>query len=138
MEQNYAIMFADIAGSTSLYDALGNQEADRQIRYCIDTLTSLTSKHRGTLIKTIGDEIMARFNSANDAIDAAIDMQNTISGDDSNRLLIRVGVEFGAAILREGDLFGDAVNVAARKADIQTHVGLVQGIEMKVIYAFAQ
>jgi class 3 adenylate cyclase len=118
MEQNYAIMFADIAGSTSLYDALGNQEADRQIRYCIDTLTSLTNKHRGTLIKTIGDEIMARFNSANDAIDAAIDMQNTISGDDSNRLLIRVGVEFGPAILREGDLFGDAVNVAARMAAV--------------------
>lgn len=118
MEQNYAIMFADVAGSTSLYDALGNTEADRQIRYCIDMLTSITSKHRGTLIKTIGDEIMARFDSANDAIDAAIDMQNTISGDDSNALKIRVGVEFGAAILREGDLFGDAVNVAARMAAV--------------------
>ena len=121
MEQNFAIMFADVAGSTSLYDALGNQEADRQIRYCIDTLTALTSKHRGTLIKTIGDEIMASFNSANDAIDAAIDMQSTISGDDSNTLLIRVGVEFGPAIPREGDLFGDAVNVAARMAAVAKH-----------------
>ena len=118
MEQNYAIMFADIAGSTKLYDSLGNLEADRQIRYGIDTLTSLTTKHRGTLIKTIGDEIMASFNSANDAIDAAIDMQSTLSGDDSNTLSIRVGVQFGPAIPREGDLFGDAVNVAARMAGV--------------------
>ena len=118
MEQNYAIMFADIAGSTSLYDALGNEEADRQIRNCIDTLTSLTNKHRGTLIKTIGDEIMASFDSADDAIDAAIDMQTTVSGDDSNALLIRVGVEYGPAIPREKDLFGDAVNVAARMAAV--------------------
>ena len=118
MEQNYAIMFADIAGSTKLYDTLGNLEADRQIRYCIDTLTSLTTKHRGTLIKTIGDEIMASFDSANDAIDAAIDMQSTISGDASNTLAIRVGVQFGQAILRDGDLYGDAVNVAARMAGV--------------------
>ena len=114
MEQNYAIMFADVAGSTRLYDALGNQEADRQIRYCIDTLSSVTSKYRGRLIKTIGDEIMASFNSANDAIDAAIDMQNTISGDESNTLLIRVGVEFGPAIPREGDLFGDTKDVVGK------------------------
>ncbi len=118
MEQHYAIMFADVAGSTSLYDTLGNQEADSQIRACIDTLTSLTARHRGTLIKTIGDEIMASFDSANDAIDAAIDMQSTISGDDSSALSIRVGVEYGPAIPREGDLFGDAVNVAARMAAV--------------------
>ena len=95
---------------------LGNLEADRQIHHCIDELTSLTIKHRGMLIKIIGDEIHASFNNANDAIDAAIDMQNTISGDDSNALEIRVGVHFGPAIQRDGDLFGDAVNVAARMA----------------------
>ena len=118
MEQIYAIMFADVAGSTSLYDTLGNAEADRQIRSCIDTLTALTNKHRGRLIKTIGDEIMASFDHANDAIDAAVEMQKTISGDNGNALSIRVGVGYGPAIMREGDLFGDAVNVAARMAGI--------------------
>ena len=118
MEQNYAIMFADVAGSTGLYDTLGNVEADRQIRDCIDTLTSLTNQHHGRLIKTIGDEIMASFEHANDAIDAAVEMQNGISGNESNALFIRIGVGFGPAIMREGDLFGDAVNVAARMAGI--------------------
>lgn len=111
-------MFADVAGSTSLYDTHGNIEADRRIRDCINTLTSLTNKHRGKLIKTIGDEIMASFERANDAIDAAVEMQKTISGRDANGLSIRIGVGYGAAIMREGDLFGDAVNVAARMTEI--------------------
>ena len=118
MEQNYAILFADVAGSTSLYDSLGNVEADRQIRHCIGTLTALTDKHQGKLIKTIGDEIMASFEDANDAIDAAVEMQNAISGNDASPLSIRVGVDYGPAIMREDDLFGDAVNVAARMAEI--------------------
>lgn len=111
-------MFADVAGSTSLYDTLGNVEADRQIRHCVDRLTSLTDKHHGKLIKTIGDEIMASFEQANDAIDAAVEMQNAISGNDSSALSIRIGIGWGPAIMRDGDLFGDAVNVAARMADI--------------------
>jgi class 3 adenylate cyclase len=118
LEQNYAIMFADLAGSTSLYDTLGNVEADRRIRCCIDRLTSLTNKHRGKLIKTIGDEIMASFEQANDAIDAAVEMHKTISGDGSDKLAIRVGIGYGPAIMRDGDLFGDAVNVAARMTEI--------------------
>lgn len=117
-EQHYAIMFADIAGSTKLYDSLGNEEANRLIQQCIDRLTDITTQHNGTVIKTIGDEIMASFPNANDAIDAAVQMQNVISGDDSNALSIRVGMQYGPAISREGDLFGDAVNVAARMAGV--------------------
>jgi adenylate cyclase len=117
-EQHYAIMFADIAGSTKLYDSLGNQEANKLIQQCIDRLTAITTQHNGTVIKTIGDEIMASFPSADDAIDAAIHMKNTISGDESNVLSIRVGLQYGPAISKEGDLFGDAVNVAARMAGV--------------------
>lgn len=117
-EQHYAIMFADIAGSTKLYDSLGNEEANRLIQQCIDRLTAITAQHNGTVIKTIGDEIMASFANADDAIDAAVQMQNNISGDESNVLSIRVGLQYGPAISKEGDLFGDAVNVAARMAGV--------------------
>ncbi|MDQ1362613.1 MAG: adenylate cyclase [Pseudomonadota bacterium] len=117
-EQHYAIMFADIAGSTKLYDSLGNEEANKLINQCIERLTAITSQYHGTVIKTIGDEIMASFPNANDAIDAAVQMQNSISGDDSSALSIRVGLQYGPAISREGDLFGDAVNVAARMAGV--------------------
>lgn len=117
-EQHYAIMFADIAGSTKLYDSLGNQEANKLIQQCIDRLTAITTQHNGTVIKTIGDEIMASFPSADDAIDAAIHMQNTISGDELDVLSIRIGLQYGPAISKEGDLFGDAVNVAARMVGV--------------------
>jgi adenylate cyclase len=117
-EQHYAIMFADIAGSTKLYDTLGDEEANKLINQCIERLTDITTQHHGTVIKTIGDEIMASFPTANDAIDAAIQMQNSISGDESSALSIRVGLQYGPAISREGDLFGDAVNVAARMAGV--------------------
>lgn len=111
-------MFADIAGSTKLYESLGDQEANRLIQQCIDQLTAITAQHNGTVIKTIGDEIMASFTNANDAIDAAIQMQSNISGDESSKLSIRVGLQYGPAISKEGDLFGDTVNVAARMADV--------------------
>jgi class 3 adenylate cyclase len=117
-EHHYAIMFADVAGSTKLYDTLGNEEANRLINHCIEQLTAITQRHNGTVIKTIGDEIMASFPNANDAIDAAVEMQNTVSSDSSGPLAIRVGLQYGPAISKEGDLFGDAVNVAARMAGV--------------------
>lgn len=118
MEKQYAIMFADVAGSTRMYDTLGDAEAEKQIAWCIQTMTDTTNRHGGRVIKTIGDEIMACFDSADDAAEAAIDMQTNISGDHSNDLNIRIGMQYGTAIDRDGDLYGDAVNVAARMAGV--------------------
>ena len=76
----------------------------------------------GTVIKTIGDEIMCRFPSADDAVRAAIECQEEISAGirgETVEVFIKVGLHFGPAILaQDGDVFGDAVNVAARMAGI--------------------
>jgi hypothetical protein len=78
--------------------------------------------YQGFVIKTIGDEIMCRFTSANDCVRAAKDIQEEISAGiqgETVTLTIKVGLHYGPAILMEdGDVFGDAVNVAARMADI--------------------
>ncbi len=115
-------MFADVTGSTRLYETLGDENANRIIGKVIDVMAKITEGYQGFVIKTIGDEIMCRFNSANDCVRAAIECQEEISAGiqgENVDLSIKVGLHFGPAILMEdGDVFGDAVNVAARMAGI--------------------
>ena len=110
-------MFADIAGSTRLYDTLGDVAAEGIIDDCLKLLKSVTKKHNGTVIKTIGDEIMSSFSNANDAASAALEMQTTLENSELD-VSIRVGLQYGSAIERDGDIYGDAVNVAARMAGV--------------------
>ena len=59
-----AILFADISDSTSLYDKLGDIAARDLVAQCLETMTGEVVGHGGTLIKTIGDEILATFPGA--------------------------------------------------------------------------
>lgn len=112
-----SILFADISGSTALYETLGNELAFQFIQRTLDILTREMSLHQGTLIKTIGDEIMCTFADVAAAVNAAcamqiaIEEQGPISGQ---RISIRIGTHHGDVIRESGDVYGDAVNVAAR------------------------
>ncbi|MFC1816668.1 adenylate/guanylate cyclase domain-containing protein [Thermodesulfobacteriota bacterium] len=115
-----AILFADIAKSTNIYETLGNENAQELIGSCLSLLTEVTLQHRGTVIKTIGDEIMCTFPSADDSVAAAKEMHQAleeISIPDKPGFStpnIYVGIQVGPIVEEEGDVFGDAVNVAAR------------------------
>ena len=115
-----ATMFADVSGSTRLYDELGDEAALERISHCLNLASRLTRTYDGRVIKTIGDEVLCVFRSVNDAIAAACAIQTALAGPEGvndgsgKRLAMRVGVHFGPAILDDGDVFGDAVNVAAR------------------------
>ena len=116
------VMFADVTGSTKLYESLGDEDANRIIGKVLDVMANVTEGYQGYVIKTIGDEIMCRFTSANDTVRAAIECQERVAagvlGEDID-ISIKVGLHFGPAILMEdGDVFGDAVNVSARMAGI--------------------
>jgi adenylate cyclase len=118
-----AIVFADISGSTQLYVQYGDTTARSVIAKALDHLTEVTQAHRGLVIKTIGDEVMCRFAAADDAFDAAIGMQRRLKENaarifDKTRVSIRVGLHWGEVVDQAGDVFGDAVNVAARVAGI--------------------
>lgn len=117
-----AVMFADVTGSTKLYESLGDDNANRIIGKVIDVMAKITEMYQGHVIKTIGDEIMCRFTSATDCVRAARECQEEISQGiqgETVEISIKVGLHFGPAILMEdGDVFGDAVNVAARMAGI--------------------
>jgi class 3 adenylate cyclase len=112
-----AILFADVNGSTRLYETLGDKEALRKIEECLSILSALTLKHSGEIVKTIGDEIMCAFPDATLAVRAARAMQMEMAMQAFHGKLplrIHIGLHFGQAIRSEGDIFGDAVNIAAR------------------------
>jgi adenylate cyclase len=112
-----AVLFADVSGSTRLYETLGDERALAAVARCLDRVRESCVGSRGRVIKTIGDEIMAVFGSADDAAQAAAEMQARIEAEppvEGQRLAIRVGFHFGPALATDGDVFGDSVNVAAR------------------------
>lgn len=114
-----SIMFADIAGSTRLYERLGDAKARQITSQCIALMTRVTQGHGGTVIKTIGDEVMSTYPSADAAAEAAVEMQESVQSDAPSwgtPLSIRIGFHYGPVILEGGDVFGDAVNLAARMA----------------------
>src|SRR4030067_2380229 len=116
-------MFADISGSTRLFETLGDATARIKVAECLDVLTDVVKRHNGIVIKTIGDEIMCTFPTADEAAKSACEMHEVLQedvtegmSDTTTTLAIRVGMHFGPAILEGGDVYGDAVNVAARMA----------------------
>jgi len=120
---NLAIMFADISGSTRLYENLGDAVARKKVSECLELMGDVVKRYHGRVIKTIGDEVMSTFANAEDAVTAACEMHEELSDDitersnsGENTISIRVGLHFGPAILDSGDVFGDAVNIAARMA----------------------
>ena len=114
-----AVLFADVSGSTKLYESLGDKDALATIGRCVALMSSVCVGHGGRVVKTIGDEVMAVFPSADKAAEAAAEMQSRVSEHApvaGSRLAIRVGFHFGPAIETAGDVFGDSVNVASRMA----------------------
>jgi class 3 adenylate cyclase len=116
-----AIMFADVSGSTTLYERLGDRQALKAVEQVLGLLRRAVATYQGRVVKTIGDEVMAVFRDADAALQASSDMQTRVAalptfGD--ARLAIRIGFHFGPAIEENGDYFGDAVNTAARMAGL--------------------
>ncbi len=119
-----AIMFADIVGSTTLYEKLGDVVAAECVGQCLNRMAEITLKNNGIVIKSIGDEILCRFVDANDAAYAAIKIQDVFT--DQNQTVnihkevisLRIGIHYGEILNHGADVFGDVVNVASRIAKI--------------------
>lgn len=118
-----AILFADIVGSTSLYQDVGDAEAHRLVVQCLETMQGAVESVGGTLLRTVGDAVLAKFDTSDDAFLAAIKMQEL---QEHSELSIRIGFHWGEAIPNQGDVYGNAVNVAARVA------GLANGNEIVI------
>ncbi len=118
-EKKLAILFADVVGSTQLYEALGDDRARETVQQCLRVMKQATEHYGGTVIKTMGDEVMSTFPSADDALNAANQMQQRITNTirietDDSHVSIRIGCHFGPVVAEDRDIFGAAVHTANR------------------------
>lgn len=116
------ILFADIAGSTALYEKLGDSLAEALVSEVLESLSTIVKEQKGVVIKTIGDEIMCQFQSSSEAIEAANRMheyteKQVFDGYDQ-KVAVRIAAHIGNVIHSDGDLYGDTVNVSARIAAV--------------------
>lgn len=119
------LLFTDLAGSTALYARRGDPRAYHLVRLHFDELFTAADIHGGTIVKTIGDAILAVFQTPKEALEAALQMQDAIHAlnerrglVEDERLILKVGLHSGPCLsvtLNERpDYFGTAVNIAAR------------------------
>ena len=111
------VLFADVSGSTRLYEQVGDARALATIGECLALVRDAAAGHGGRLVKTIGDEAMVVFATADQAVTAAGEIQLRMSEYARERqvkLALRVGLHAGETIESQNDVYGDCVNVAAR------------------------
>ena len=123
-----AIMFTDIVGSTQLAATLGDDRAMEIVRAHDQIVRAAIEDAGGSEVKHTGDGIMASFPSVANAVQGAMEIQNGAEHVDG--LSIRVGLSAGEPLEDEGDLFGTAVNMAARLCD---HAGPGQIVVASVV-----
>ena len=121
------VLFADLRGSTGLYESLGNAEASALVTQTVSQVSEAVLESGGHLIKTLGDGLMAAFETPRDGVRAAQRMQELLEKTVQRArrlnnpamlaLRLQVALARGEVVELNGDCFGDAVNVAARLID---------------------
>src|SRR5262249_8512887 len=118
-----ALLFTDLKGSTALYRRVGDAAAYHLVRNHFAFLTKVVRDHEGTVVKTMGDAVMAAFHDDHQAVKAALAIQRQVAGFNRENgltegLVIKLGVHAGPTIavtLNDRlDYFGSVVNMAAR------------------------
>lgn len=119
-----AVVFADLTGSTKLFESHGNTVATQVVTRCTQMLGKHFAQAGGRVVKFLGDGLLVLFDQSDDAVEAASHTRDVLYEcnmehiDDTNTPLgLKVGIEFGSVIEQRGDCYGDAVNVAARLGD---------------------
>jgi class 3 adenylate cyclase/tRNA A-37 threonylcarbamoyl transferase component Bud32 len=114
------ILLSDIIGITPYFESHGDIAGRKKIQKHNELLFPVIQRHHGSVIKTIGDAIMAHFESPDDGVEASMEMQQVLEAanknqaDEDDKIRIRVGLHSGRTIFEKQDAFGDAVNVASR------------------------
>jgi class 3 adenylate cyclase len=116
-----AICFADICDSTSLFEEYGDDRAREIVGRVLEVISEVIDDYNGTVVKTIGDEVMGTFSEVIAATSAVTKFPQAVQADDELAALgieIRVGMCYGSVVQEEdGDVYGDAVNTASRLVD---------------------
>lgn len=121
-----AVVFADLSSSATLFERLGDEEATELVRVAVSTMAQQLVADGGTVIKLLGDGMMATFEDAENAVQTAMLFDSLVTNVvneneerwhdaiETGHLNVRVGIDFGSVIEVAGDVYGDTVNVASR------------------------
>jgi adenylate cyclase len=118
------VVFADLVGSTGIFERLGDETAGRFVTQLTSALSKTFEQHRGRVVKLLGDGLFVVFPDESSALAACIDIQNRLQekpvypGGSAPAVQMQMGIEAGEVVEIDGDCYGDAVNSAARLADL--------------------
>lgn len=110
-----AILLADVTGSTTLYETVGNAEAASRVGHCLGWMRDVIVAAGGIFVSSKGDDVLATFADPAAALTAA---ERIMAGMPMDGLSVHTGLHFGTVIATGGDIFGDAVNLTARLASL--------------------
>lgn len=118
------VVFADLVGSTGIFERLGDETAGRFVTQLTTALSKTFEQYNGRVVKLLGDGLFVVFPVEGDAIDACLAIQMRLQekpvypGGTLGAVQMQMGVETGEVVEIAGDCYGDAVNSAARLADL--------------------
>ena len=123
MSVNTTVVFADLFGSTRVFEALGNARATLAVTQVTAWIASVIESNGGRVVKMLGDGVLALFADNSSALSAVVEIQRSHQKslkqvDKGSRMPIRIGVASGNVEIVDGDCYGDAVNVASRLSDL--------------------
>ena len=123
-----AILSADVVGYSSLMDD-NETETIRTLKNYCSAITTLIGHNRGRVIDIVGDNLLAEFNSAVDAVNCGTEIQRELAQrntelPDNRKMAFRIGINVGDVVEENGRIYGDGVNIAARIEGLATAGGI--------------
>ena len=117
------VVFADLTGSTGVFQVLGDVKATLLVTRLTDWIAKVCAAKQGRVVKTLGDGVLMVFERNDDAVDAVIEMQRSHTEriktwPENARMRLQVGLARGEVIEQDADFFGDTVNLASRLSDL--------------------
>lgn len=117
------VVFADLVGSTGMFERLGDETASRFVTQLVGTMSQILRRHNGRVVKLLGDGLFVVFALEHDAIAACVGLHTHLAAKvvwpgGEVPVQIQIGIESGEVVEIDGDCFGDTVNSAARLADM--------------------
>jgi class 3 adenylate cyclase len=106
-----AVLFADVVGSTALYERIGNIRAKDMVSSCLEALSRVVEQHNGRVVKSLGDGLLCAFEAKDQSVLAGLAMADEAP---RHELEVRTGIHCGEVVEDGDDIFGDAVNTASR------------------------
>lgn len=122
-----AVVMADITGSTPLYEREGNDAAAAAINAQLSRMRTVVEAHDGHFVSAKGDDVLCWFADAELALDAAYAMT---AMPDTSGLRVHAGAQWGTFVSRDGDIFGNCVNTAARLCDLAKPGEILVGADL--------